>query len=1155
MKKPNKLWRISISTKFDLKMKLTTLLLLAVLIQLNANTTYSQNTRITLNMTGATVEDVLTEIESKTEFKFFVDTKRIDVKRKVTINERRKRVSKILEKIFSGTAVTYEVFNKQIILKNEEVENLAATPTKKIPEKESEVPQQTISGTIIDANEEPLPGATVLEKGTTNGTQTDFDGRFSMVLTSADAVLQVSYIGFQTQEVVVGNQTTLNIQLRPEVAALDEVVILGYAQQKRVNLTGAVSTISNELIEERPVPNATNLLTGLAPGLSATQASGGVAGGGDPIIRIRGIGTLNNANPLILVDGTPSSINDVNPVDIQNISILKDASAAAIYGSRAANGVILITTKRASTGLSIQYQTFSGFQQVGRRPDLINDPILWMELKNEARSNGDLPVLFAQEDIDDYRANLGTDPVRYPSTDWFDVLAGDAAFMTSHTLTIDGGSEKNRVRTSLNYLNQDGIGLKNSLKRYNIRINSENKLSKNLNLGANLFVSVSDITPIVEGETNGFGQQAGFRHMGMQNMPIIPAVQAPDGRWGDAQVAGAGTIVNWVALGSVTQDELIRQNVQGQLYAEWDIFKDLRFDARFAINYVHNQRNQFIGLIPTGTLWNFNTESGAPTDRGERAFAGTNSNRLFTNYYTLTYTKSLAEKHNFKVLVGYQEDRSQFRENTGSIREFASNNTPVLSAGLEAPAVNESLIRWGLLSYFGRFNYDFKNKYLFEANVRYDGSSRFREGKKWGAFPSFSAGWRVSEESFLRDSDFLNEFKIRGSWGQLGNQQINAYPYQATYSVNETYSFGGQVFLGVAQNEIANPDIEWETTTTWNIGADMSFANGRINIAADYFNRETDGILVRQEIPDYLGDKTAPFENLAVVVNDGFEIDVSYRDRIGDLSFQIGANLTKQNNELTNYLSDLPFISNSNGVVTVLQEGQPINSFFGFKSIGVYQNEEEIANGPEYDQTPSPGDLIFEDNNGRDEDGNLTGQPDGFIDEADRTIIGNQVPEYLVGGNLNLGYKNFDLSVVVQGVFNVDTWTGLSGAFWPLEKEDRGQIHSLWLNRWTPENPSTELPRLISNGAYSQNELPSSFFVEDNSYLRVRNITLGYNFPSKFLETLKLSNLRLYLSGENLFTFSNFMDKWGWDPEREPQQFDVRIPNVRTIVLGANVTF
>ncbi len=389
----------------------------------------------------------------------------------------------------------------------------------------------------------------------------------------------------------------------------------------------------------------------------------------------------------------------------------------------------------------------------------------------------------------------------------------------------------------------------------------------------------------------------------------------------------------------------------------------------------------------------------------------------------------------------------------------------------------------------------------------------------------------------------------------MGNQQIDPYPYQATYSVNETYSFGDQVVLGVAQTDIANPDIEWETTTTWNLGADLSFIRGKINLSVDYFNRETDGILVRQEIPDYLGDKTAPFENLAIVVNKGLEIDVMYRDKIGNFSYQIGGNLTIQDNELTKYLSDIPFISNNSGVLTVLQEGQPINALYGFQTTGIYQDEEQIANGPTYGQTPSPGDLIFADINGRDENGDLTGEPDGLITEADRTIIGNQIPKYLIGGNLSFGYKNFDLSVLVQGVFDVDTWTGLSGAFWPLEKEDRGQIHQLWTNRWTPENPSATLPRLVSNSAYSQNELPSSFFVEDNSYVRIRNITLGYNFSPDIIERFAMSSLRIYGSAENFFTFSKFMDKWGWDPEREPQQFDVRIPNVKTFVFGVNVSF
>ncbi len=1155
MKKPNKLWRISISTKFDLKMKLTTLLLLAVLIQLNANTTYSQNTRITLNMTGATVEDVLTEIESMTEFKFFVDTKRIDVKRRVSINEKRKRVSKILEKMFSGTAVTYEVFKKQIILKKETVNNVTPVPTKKVPKEEPEMVQQTISGTVTDTEGVPLPGATVLEKGTTNGTVADFDGNFSLTTVSDEPVLVVSYVGFTSTEVTVGDQTTLNIQLRPDIASLDEVVILGYAEQKKANLTGAVSTISNELIQERPASNTADLLSGLAAGLSVNQASGGNAGGDDPVIRIRGLGTLNNSNPLILVDGTPASISDINPADIENISVLKDAAAAAIYGSRAANGVILVTTKRAKDGLQVQYESFVGFQQVGTRPDLITDPILWMELKNEGLTNGGQSVIFSESAIEDYRQGLGTDPYLYPATDWFDELVGGAALMTSHTFTVNSGNEKSRFRTSLNYLDQDGIGLNNEFKRYSIRINQENNLTDNLTFGVNFFGAWSDITPIVDGRPGLSNAQREFLHMGMQEAPIIPFEQAPDGRWGGAQVDGAGTVTNWNALASVTQDNVTRQRVQGQLYAAWNIFDDLRFDARAAINYENIQQDQFIGLIPTGTLWNFNDETGSPTDRGESAFASHNTSLLYTQYFTLTYDKTFGDAHRFTLLAGNQLDDFRRETSEASRLEFPSNATTAVSAGQENPGASGDLTEWALLSYFGRFNYNFKERYLLEANVRVDGSSRFSDGNKYGTFPSFSAGWRVSEEPFMKDKTFIDNLKFRGSWGVLGNQQINAYPYQAVYSVNESYSFGGDVATGIAQNELANNDIQWEETTTWNIGMDLTAFKGKLSVNAEYFNRETDGILVRQEIPDYLGGKSAPFENLAVVVNEGFEFNVLHRNRIGGFGYNVGFNLTVQENELTDYLSDLPFFDVENTVSFVLQEGQPINAFYGFQNTGIFQSEEEIANAPTYPNTPSPGDLRFADVNGRDEEGNLTGQPDGMIDEDDRTVIGNQIPKYLFGANLGFDYKGFDLSFVLQGVFDVDTWTGVSSAFWPNDKDDRGQIHSLWVNRWTPENPSTTLPRIVSAGAYDQNVLPNSYFVEDNSFLRVKNMTFGYNFGTEVLDAIKLDRLRLYISVDNLITFSKFQDKWGWDPERSFGQFDVRIPNVRTAVLGINVTF
>ncbi|MDN5217438.1 TonB-dependent receptor [Fulvivirgaceae bacterium BMA12] len=1104
---------------------------------------------LNLRFSDSPILEVLDKIERKTDFYFSYNSKVLTVSQLVTVNGKYS-LGVILEKISRQTRLKFRRVDSNIHIYSREGNE------KLVDELKSEDRQRfNVSGKVTGELNEPLPGATVLEKGTTNGSVTDVEGNYSLNVSSENAILTFSFVGYVAMEVPVNSRSVIDVKMNVDISSLQEIVVVGYGEQKKANLTGAVSTISSDLLDERPVSNTADLLAGLAPGLSTTQVSGGIAGGDDPIIRLRGVGTLNNADPLILVDGTPASISDITPSDIENISILKDASAAAIYGSRAANGVILITTKTASVGLKIDYQAFAGFQEVATRPDLITDPIVWMELKNEGMVNSNQPVIFSESAIDEYRAGLGTDALRYPETDWFDILVGDRAFMTSHTLTLSGGSEKSRIRTSFNYLNQDGIGLNNSMERFSLRINNENELTKNLKVGTNLFVAWSDIVPIVDGPPGFNNQQRSFLHMGMQEMPIVPAIQAPDGRWGDAQVDGAGSINNWVALASVIDDEQRRQRAQGQIYASWDILEGLRLDGRVALNYNNSSRNQFIGLIPTGTLWNFNTETGSPTDRGESAFSRKNTTNLLTNFITLTYSKSINDVHNFSVLAGYQLDKFRGEQTQGSIQEFASNSTRVLSAGLENPGVSQNIEKWSLLSYFGRFNYNFKERYLFEANLRLDGSSRFREGKRWGTFPSFSAGWRISEEGFLRDKTFLDELKLRASWGQLGNQQINAYPYQATYSVNETYSFGGNVALGIAQTDIANPDIEWETTTSWNLGLDASFFEGKVSMSVDYFNRETDGILVRQEIPDYLGDKRAPFENLAVVVNKGLEVELMHRNNIGGFTYHAGINFTVQDNELTKYLSDIPFINSAPTGSYVLQEGQPIWSIFGYQNIGVYQTQDEVTNDPVYPVTPSPGDLIFADINGRDANGNLTGIADSLITDADRTVIGNQIPKYLFGANFGFGYGNFDLSIILQGVFDVDTWTGVSAAFWPNDKDDRGQIHEVWLDRWTPENPSSELPRIVSGGAYPQNILPSSFFVEDNSYLRVKNVTLGYNFPEKLLNGLKMSRLRLYTSVDNLFTFSKFVRKWGWDPERQPQQFDVRIPNVRTFVLGANVTF
>ena len=1107
-------------------------LLASSLFALNGNAQQSKNlreVRITLSFNNVTVQKSFEMLEDKSGFLFNYNSYEAAFKNKINGNYQAQSLYDILLDISRQAKVHFKQVN----------ENITVTPIKKEKSDEDRIEvvmTETIpvTGQVISAEDgEGLPGVNVIVKGTSLGTVTDVEGKYTLDVPDENTVLVFSSVGYIQEEVLVGDQTIINITLVQDIKSLEEIVVVGYGTQKKVNLTGAVSSISSEDLDERPVANTANLLSGMAPGLQVTQASG-TAGGDDPVITIRGIGTLNNSNPLVLVDGTESSMNDVIPSDIESISVLKDASAAAIYGSRAANGVILITTKRATEGLSMNYHGWVGVQGMAVRPEYVTDGALWMELMNEGWENGGQQPIFSQNQIDEYRN--ADDPLRNPNTDWFDVMAGDKAFMTFHSFTVSGGSETNRIRASFNYLNQDGIGLNNRQERYGLRINNENKLSKKITLGTNLYLRWSDIVPPIR-------TSAGNEALGLVNTPHMPIIQAPDGRWGGPQVDGIGDANNWVALASITDETIKEQHLQGQIYAGWDIFEDLRFDAKVALNLDNSRNNFFRGLLPTGGLWNFNTGLGGGSDRGEEARSSSETATLLTSFYTLTYNKTINDAHNFTVLGGYQLEQFRRERLNGSIFEFPSNSTPVLSAGLENPGVGQTIIEWSLQSMFGRLNYNFREKFLFEANIRFDGSSRFRDGLRWGVFPSFSGAWRISEEDFMQDISFLDDLKVRASWGQLGNQQIAEYPYQATYALNQNYSFGGNVALGIAQNAIANPDIQWETTTTYDIGVDVTTFGGRLNLTVDYFHRLTDGILIEQEIPLYLGWKDAPFENLAEVLNTGWEFTVSHRNRIGDFGYNVGANLTIQDNELTRYLSDIPFITgNEQAGEYVLQEGQPIYAIFGYRNIGVFQTQEQVDAAPFHRNETAPGDLIFEDL-----------EADGVIDAQDREVIGNGIPRYLIGANFGFDYKNFDLSVILQGAYDVDVWTGVSEAFYPLSKGDRGQFHEVWLDRWTPENPSTEFHRL--NTSYAFNALNSTFFVEDGSFLRIKNLQVGYNLPESAREPLKLQAARLYFSVENLHTFSAFSRKWGHDPERNARQFGLRIPNVRTMVFGVNVTF
>ncbi|WP_372934485.1 SusC/RagA family TonB-linked outer membrane protein, partial [Mariniphaga sediminis] len=846
---------------------------------------------------------------------------------------------------------------------------------------------------------------------------------------------------------------------------------------------------------------------------------------------------------LVLIDGIESSMSDINPNDVESISVLKDAASSAIYGSRAANGVILITSKKGDKGtLKVTYSGYYGVQSVTKKKDYVTDFATYMELGNEAYANVGMAPLFAQSEIDLWKNS--NDPVLTPNVDWVDVWFGDPAALHSHHLGFSGGTEKTRYNFSVGYLDQKGITPDTWAKRYNFRMNWEGSLFDKLKVGTNMSGSWKDLEDLDWAEI-------------FHQMPGIPYERNDDGRYGYAQALGAGTVNNPRAQWESRNDFERQIRFLGKFYVNWEIINGLTFSENIAINYNNLLNRTFQG---EAELWNF-SENMVMRKLGNPEAANNSNDENFTvtNYTTLNYTKTFADSHNLKVLAGYSYEEYRLDKFEASIKEFHNNELQVLSAGLEDPQVAGTASEWTLMSGFGRLNYDYKGKYLFEANIRYDGSSRFSQGKKWGAFPSFSAGWRMSEEEFMGNIGWLDNMKLRASWGKLGNQNIlladrkpNYYPYQTVYTLGQNYTMGGSVTSGIASTAVVNSDIEWESTTTTNIGVDATLF-GKLNVTAEYYNRLTDGILIGMQIPKTMGNKANPVVNLAEVKNYGWELSASYQDSKGDLKYSLGFNISNVNNEVTKYQGEV-----RSGGNFVTWEGHPYRSMYGYVCEGIIRTQEELddlnarakelsGNDKAYFITNKtrPGDLKY-----KDLDGN------GVIDSNDREIIGNTIPKYTYGVSLGLEYKGLDFNALLQGVYGRDSYLEGVGVFPMGVNGDRGQIPTEWLTeRYIPEEPSTwetaTLPRIVNIGSHQDNYRFSTFWKQDASFLRVKSVQLGYTVPNTM--AFGVDRIRVYLSGENLLTFTNFE---GYDPERGQNATGItEYPLQKTITMGVQISF
>lgn len=990
----------------------------------------------------------------------------------------------------------------------------------------------TVNGKVTSQeNGEAIPGVNVLVKGTTIGTVTDVQGNFTIMAPDENGTLVFSFIGYTTQEVAVNGRSVIDVALAEDVQSLEEVVVVGYGTQERAEVTGAISTVSGEDLSARPVTNTATALQGMSPGLTIMN-KGGAPGAEDVGIRIRGIGTLNNANPLVLIDGIEQSLSTVEPQNIESISVLKDAASAAIYGSRAANGVILVTTKRgAVSGTTVSYNTFVGIQNPSFFPPKA-DPVSWLRLENEAQVNAGGTPTFSEEYIENVAA--GTNPLEFPFANWEKVLNPDA-FMQQHTVSISGGGEVGRVFASLNFNDMDGIIDNFNNKRATMRVNADLYASDKLTIKTSLMYRNGHFSgPGHALNANGIaGQQIiqGLLHI---NRNVV--MEYPDGTYD--LVSGY-----WNPWAMVNEGETNRLNddIVGQAGFEYTITDALSLEGNVAykiessglstfMNSLAGMRNYLTGEPVAVSGW-FATNQLTETQDTEREL----SQRLYLNY------SEEFGSHQVEALAGYEEIYNRFKNVLARRQNFFNNDLRDLNAGsVENQRISGYNQEWRLRSFFGRLNYAFEDRYLLQANLRYDGSSRFGEGNRWGLFPSVSAGWNISNENFMvdiLDDDVVSNIKLRGSWGQLGNQNIGLNRFRSTYNLNQGYQFGDVVVPGAAITQAGNPDITWETSTMTNIGLDMTFLKGRIGLVAEYFWKYTDDILLELPISRTIG-VNPPVQNAAAVSNNGYEIGLNYQSafRSDDgFNYSVGVNFSDVINKIEDLKGAGPFFPDNFSIWT---EGESMNSLRGLTSPGLYRTEADLD---QYPATLHPsvgiGDIIYEDVNG-----------DGVISQSifpggDQIIIGNEDPRFEFGVRFNASYRGFDFSMFWQGVLK--KWHLLDGAI-PEGPAFQNFIHEeMAREAFHPvRNPEGTWPLVTSGNSW--NIVKSDFWLQDNKYARLKNFQLGYTIPQELLSTL-----RVYVSGENMITLTptNLFDP---ETPRGRSQF---FPQTKTMSIGLNVVF
>lgn len=963
-----------------------------------------------------------------------------------------------------------------------------------------------VRGRVTDSESNAIPGVNILLKGTNIGTTTDVNGEYSISVPDEGAVLIFSFIGYISEEIAVGNRMEVNVTLLPDVKQLSEVVVVGYGTQKRASVTGAISSVSSEDISVQPVINIGQALQGRVPGVTVVNNG---APGSAPIVRIRGVGTVNNANPLYVIDGFPTGdLNSINTKDIESIEVLKDASAAAIYGSRAGNGVILITTKRGSNRkLSVSVDSYYGVERAWRMLDLLNTG-QYIDYASELLTNSDAEIPPRIETGLDQPINSATTQTfRQTETDWQEEMFRTAPIQ-QHKVELTGGSEMSRMFASFGYFDQDGIMLGTGYRRGDARFNSDHQISKRITFGQNFYVAYDERK--VEQNAGGRTQ---LQHI-IRSSPYFP-VYNPDNSGGffGAQGVDASDPENPVRVASMDQQNQQRLKFLGNAYVDVKILDFLSYRLQGGVDYVDYTQRTHLPAYDSG-----------PGGYSNRASANINQNRqnfvsvILTNQ--LTFEKTYGQ-HSISATAIAEQQTFNFSQITGQGNNTQSNviREPV---ALENVSFNGNRTESALISYVGRVNYEFASRYLIGASFRRDGSSRFGPGRKWGSYPAFSVGWRVSEEAFLANDALISDLKLRGSYGLAGNNDTrnNDYPYISTINGNQIYEFdraSAVGSVGYTVRALANSLIQWETTYMTNIGLDLGLLNDKITFTAEFFNNRTTDMILPLPVPLSYGYDVVPIANVGEVRNRGFELMLGYNKVQGDIVFNISGNFSMVRNKVLDLGGEGTTISSGEWYgdnLTSTKVGEPIGYFNGYVMDGLIQTGESVPHQPDAE----PGDIRFVDLN-----------HDGDLNSDDKRNLGHFLPDFSYGINFSANWRGFDASLFMQGVSGNEIYSVVKYELQGMTRLFNSGTDVL--NRWTPDNTNTNVPRAVS-GDPSGNARASNRFVEDGSYFRIKNLTIGYNLPMATLASLTnntLTRLRIYVTTQNLLTLTKY--KSGYDPE------------------------